>query len=155
MTCDTWHVSCDTWHVTHDTWHMACDMLWGVNILTKFQLPSFYGLWFIISWRFGGKGLRTKWMNEWIHDGGDCRTAPATPGLLISFLAWRKKNGTLPRKTLKYNGKSIFDFVKYRPKSSNKIWNTNYLVIYEKKGFQIKFWTSGSAPTGKCIKAKV
>ena len=21
-------------------------------------------------------------MNEWINDGGDCRTAPATPGLL-------------------------------------------------------------------------
>ena len=32
----------DTWHVTRDTWHMTCDMLWGVNILSKFQLPSSY-----------------------------------------------------------------------------------------------------------------
>ena len=23
-----------------------------------------------------------EWMNEWLNDGGDCRTAPATPGLL-------------------------------------------------------------------------
>ena len=28
---------------------MTCDMLWGVNILSKFQLPSSYGFWFMIS----------------------------------------------------------------------------------------------------------
>ena len=76
---DMWHVTFDTWHVTHDTWHMACDMLWRVNILSKFQLPSSYGLWFNISWRLGGKGWRTDWLNH----VGVCRTAPATPGLLI------------------------------------------------------------------------
>ena len=72
-------IACDTWHVTHDTWHMTCDTLWGVDILSKFQLPSSYGLWFMISWRLGGKG----WPTELMNHGGDCRTAPVTPGLLI------------------------------------------------------------------------
>ena len=77
MTCDTWyvtrdmwHVICDTWYVTRDTWnvthetsHITCDMLWGVNILSKCQLPSSYGLWFMISWRLGGKDSRTDLIN--------------------------------------------------------------------------------------------
>ena len=41
VTCDMWHVTHDTWHMTHDTWHVTCDMLWGVNILSKFQLGNF------------------------------------------------------------------------------------------------------------------
>ena len=41
VTSDTWHVTRDTWHMTHDTWHVTCDMLWGVNILSKFQLGNF------------------------------------------------------------------------------------------------------------------
>ena len=55
-------VTCDMWHVTGYTGHMTCDMFWGVNILSKFQLPSSYGLWFMVSWRLGGKadGL-TNW----------------------------------------------------------------------------------------------
>ena len=69
MTCNTWHMTCHTWHVT-------CDMLWGVNILSKFQLPSFYCLW------FGGKGWLTEWMNESINNEADCSAAPATPSLL-------------------------------------------------------------------------
>ena len=82
MTCDIWHVTCDMWHVTRDMWHMTCDMLWGVNILSTFPLPSFYGLWFMIFWRLGGKGSRTDLINQLINDKGVCRTAPATPGLL-------------------------------------------------------------------------
>ena len=48
-------VSADGLHctVTCDTWHVTC--LGGVNILSKFQLPSFYRLWFIILWRYGEK----------------------------------------------------------------------------------------------------
>ena len=90
MACDMWHVTHDMWHVTHDMWHVTCDtwpvtcdMLWGVNILSKFQLPSSYGLWFMILWIFGEKAeWLTDWMNEWINYEGVCRTAPATPGLL-------------------------------------------------------------------------
>ena len=62
-TCDTWHVTCDMWHMTLATWHVTCDKLWGVNILSKFQLPSSYGLWFMISCRLGGKGWRTDRLN--------------------------------------------------------------------------------------------
>ena len=51
-----WHMTCDTWHVTHDMWHVTCDIFGEVNILSKFQLPSSYCLWFMIIWRSGGKG---------------------------------------------------------------------------------------------------
>ena len=71
MTCDTWHLTPDMWRVTWDTW-------WGVNILSKFQLPNSYGLVLTVSWRFWTKGS----LNELMSDGGDCRTAPATLGLL-------------------------------------------------------------------------
>ena len=39
MTSDKWHMTHDTWHVTRDMWHLV-----GVNILSKFKLPSSYGL---------------------------------------------------------------------------------------------------------------
>ena len=74
VTCDTWHVTCDTWHVTHGTWHMTCDMLLGVNIPSKFQLPSSYGLWFMIQ--------DIGWRTDWLNHKCVCRTAPATQGLL-------------------------------------------------------------------------
>ena len=60
---DMWHMTRDMWHMTCDMWHMTCDMLWGVNILSKFQLPSSHCLWFMILWRSGGKG----WMTELIN----------------------------------------------------------------------------------------
>ena len=34
---DTWNVTCDKWHMTHDRWE-------EVNLLSKFQLPTSYGL---------------------------------------------------------------------------------------------------------------
>ena len=34
----------------------------------------------------------THLMNELISDGGDCRTAPATPGLLINEDNYRKRH---------------------------------------------------------------
>ena len=80
---DIWHMTCDTWHVTHDTWHVTRDTLGGMNILSKFQLPSSYRLWFMILWKYWGKGSLTYQMNELISDKAVYRTAPATPGLLI------------------------------------------------------------------------
>ena len=67
----------DTWHMTHDMWHML-----GVNILSKFQLPSSYGLGLTVFWRYFGKRL-TQWLNQSINYEAVYRTAPATPGLLI------------------------------------------------------------------------
>ena len=60
---------------------MQCDMFGGVNILSKFQLPSSYGLWFMILWISGGKGS----VAESTSDKAVYRTAPATPGLLNIF----------------------------------------------------------------------
>ena len=81
VTLHTWHVTRDTWRVTHDTWHVTC-----LNILSNFQLPSFYCLWFMVLWRSGGKG----WLNQLITElmmrlfiEQPHRTAPATLGLLI------------------------------------------------------------------------
>ena len=71
------------WHVTRDMRRVTCDMLLGVNILSKFQLPSSSGWWFMIFWRLGGKGWLTDWLSELMNDEADCRTAPASPGLLI------------------------------------------------------------------------
>ena len=55
VTLDTWHMTCDTWHVTPETWHVTCDTWWGVNILSKFQLPSSNGLGSMMSWKLGKK----------------------------------------------------------------------------------------------------
>ena len=73
------HMLCDTWHLTCDMWHVV-----GVNILSKSQLPSSYGLGGKVIQRSGGKGWPTELSNEWMSDEGVCRTAPATPGLLIT-----------------------------------------------------------------------
>ena len=63
---------------------MTCDTLWGVNILSKFQLPSSYG--------FGLTGLEDseqkddsidESVNESVTYKGDCQTALATLGMLI------------------------------------------------------------------------
>ena len=41
----------DIWHVTWDMWNMPCDMwhVWGGGV----NIP-----WFMIFWRFGGKGCK-------------------------------------------------------------------------------------------------
>ena len=81
MTCDMWHMTGDTSHMTCETWHV-----WeggGVNILSNFRIPSSYCLWFMILWRFWGKGHS---LNEWMNHTAVYRTAPATPGLLIISL---------------------------------------------------------------------
>ena len=58
-------MKCDTWHV-----------VW-VNILSKFQLRSSYGLGETILWRYFHNGPASNLINE----EGVCRTAPAKPGL--------------------------------------------------------------------------
>ena len=35
-----------------------------------------------------------QWFNQLMNDGGDCRTAPATPGLLKKILVFLIQNGT-------------------------------------------------------------
>ena len=41
-TTDMWHMTYDTWQVTYNRWQVTGDILWGLNILSKFQLHSSY-----------------------------------------------------------------------------------------------------------------
>ena len=126
MTCDIWYVTCETWQVTHYMWHIRCDMwhvMAGLNILSKFLHPSSYGLWFMIFWRFGGKGRLTDPLTDWFNQLRRCFwTAPPTLGLLktckIHISSWNKvsnflvKHQSKSRATLYQNlgvvfGKSI------------------------------------------------
>ena len=61
--------------MTCNTWHVACHTSRAVNILSKFQLPEDF------------LKIGRKRMNRLINDKAVCRTAPATPGLLI---IWQK-----------------------------------------------------------------
>ena len=62
LKCNTWHLTPDTWHLTPDTWHLTPD-IWHVsgypqgvvNIVSKFQLPSSYGLGVKEFWRHPNK----------------------------------------------------------------------------------------------------
>ena len=72
-------MSRDMWRMIPDMWHVV-----GVNILSRFQLTSSYGLWY-----FEDLEEKADWLTEWINQSiiyeGVCRTAPATPGLLITI----------------------------------------------------------------------
>ena len=59
----TWHLTCDMWHVTCDTWHITRDRLGEVNLLSKCQPSSSFGLGIKVFWRYFHKGL-TDWPNE-------------------------------------------------------------------------------------------
>ena len=66
------------WHVTPDTWHLTRGG--GVKIFKKFQVSSFYGLGVMI---FEDLVEKADSLTDLISDKVVCRTAPATPGLLI------------------------------------------------------------------------
>ena len=52
---------------------------------SKFPLPSSYLLGMKVCWRYK-EIFPQSTLTESMNDGGDCRTAPATPGLLITYL---------------------------------------------------------------------
>ena len=62
--------------MTSDTWR-------EVKILSKFQVPSQYGLGVKVERIFGGKGRVNESMNYEVV----CRTAPASPALLNTISA--------------------------------------------------------------------
>ena len=80
-----WHLTRDMWHVTHDMWHMTRLRGWTFSqnfsslALTVYDLCYYEDLEEKDDWL-------TEWMNQWINDKAVYRTAPATPGLLISPL---------------------------------------------------------------------
>ena len=66
------------WPLTHDTQRM-------VSIVSNSQVPSSNGLGEMMYQRLWGKG----WITELVNDKGVCRTAPATLGLLNTYI-WAK-----------------------------------------------------------------
>ena len=66
------------WHVTCDTRQVICDMWRVIYMVSKFQVPSSNGLRDIRFCRYFHKPS----VISPASDGGVCRTAPATPGLL-------------------------------------------------------------------------
>ena len=94
---DMWHLTCDTLHKTPDMWHMTYDMshvtcvIWHTggdeHCLT---ISGPYLLWFGCEGvlKILNKRRTTDWMkeliNKLINDKCVCRTAPATPGLIIT-----------------------------------------------------------------------
>ena len=65
-----WHVTFDMWHVTSDTWHMTSDT-WNtgmMNIVSKFQVPSYNGLEVMIVWIYFHKGSLNQLINQWVTE---------------------------------------------------------------------------------------
>ena len=54
------------WQMTNTMWHATCDTCLKVNILSKYQLPSSYGLREKVFWRYLHKGSVTDWMDYWV-----------------------------------------------------------------------------------------
>ena len=81
MTPDPWHMTHDVWQETCDKRHVTCDMWWKVNILSKCQVPSSNGLGVKVFWSYFHK----LWVTQFMSGEGVFRTAPASPGLLITL----------------------------------------------------------------------
>ena len=44
-------------------WHLTCDIFWGLNILSKYQLPISYGWGWTVSWEILNERI-TQLVNE-------------------------------------------------------------------------------------------
>ena len=77
---DRWHMTHDRWQVTLETWHMTRDWWWTLCKNVMSLALMFWDLWW-----FEDLEEKDRWLSRSISDGGVCRTAPATPGLLIIF----------------------------------------------------------------------
>ena len=74
MTCDTRHLTLDAQQFTNDSWG-------EVNLFSKIQLPSSYGLGVKVE----DISTKDERLNELMNDKGVYGTAPAILGLLITF----------------------------------------------------------------------
>ena len=79
VTCDVWHVTCDTWHVTRDMWHVTCCGGWTFS-----QNFSSLALTVCDLWYYEDLEEKAHSLTHLINYEAVCRTAPATPGLLIT-----------------------------------------------------------------------
>ena len=88
LTCDKWHVTRDTWHMTHDMWQVTHDMWQGTHMVwwTVYKNVRSLALTAWKLWRFEDWEEKDDLINYLLNDKGVCRTAPATPGLIIIVL---------------------------------------------------------------------
>ena len=70
-------VTDDTWQVTRDRWHVTLSVGWTFSQNFSSQALTVCDLW-----NYEDLEEKAHWVTELINDGGVCRTAPATPGLL-------------------------------------------------------------------------
>ena len=81
VTHDLCHATCEMWNVTRDMWHLTHKMWGEVNLLSKYQLTSFYGFGMKVCWRYFFQRI-----SDLTNYEGVIRTAPSTPGLVITTL---------------------------------------------------------------------
>ena len=78
LTGDTWHVTPDMWHVTRGMWHLTHGggLTFSPNFISL--ALTVWDFWYL-------EDLEEK---DWLLNyEAVCRTAPATPGLLITIIA--------------------------------------------------------------------
>ena len=123
-----WHMTHDMWHGTHDTWHATCDMwrVMGGEYYLKTSAPQLF--WFVIYEILKIRRTRlTDWINELINHEADCKTAPATPGLLIIAHTWQNKTSwETPNLFSKYK---IYIYI-YLFKKRGNVFVVVYLVVF-------------------------
>ena len=84
MTGVPWHVTGDMWHVTHDTLHISHSVGWTFcQNFSSLALPVWDWQCLEDIWT---KGSLNQCISQ-CSDGGDCRIAPATSGLLTMWSA--------------------------------------------------------------------
>ena len=128
VTCDRWHIRGDIWHVTHDAWHMTC----GEHCVRRWTLwQNFRSLTLMVLDLWCFEDLEEKDLNQWLGDRGDCRTAPATPGLLnIIILQLAVKH--LKKYLHFFGGKAPTDLFVFKKTQTNLVfgfspfWNLNF-----------------------------
>ena len=81
-----WHMTRDMWHVTHDMWQVTHDM-WHVTGWGRWTFTQNFSSLALMVWEWKcTEDISTNHqsLSDLISNGGVYRTAPATPGLLIS-----------------------------------------------------------------------
>ena len=73
------YVTCDMLHVACDMWHVKCCGGWTISQNVSSLAHSVCDLWY-----FEDLEEKDESLSQWISDKGICRTASATPGLLIN-----------------------------------------------------------------------
>ena len=88
LTRDMWHLTHDIWHVTFDMWHLTHGGRWTIS-----QNSSPPALMVLKRQCIEDISTNDDQLNEWINDGGVCRTAPAPP-CLLNMVQFRENKRT-------------------------------------------------------------